>query len=82
MPDETDTPAAPSRRQVFGGRLRELRTQAGRSQADVARAAGLDRAYYVGVEAGKRNISLDNVFALADALAVDIVELFTPPQTK
>lgn len=29
------------------------------------------------VEGGKNNVSLDKVFALADALGVDVEELFT-----
>ncbi|MFC8511714.1 helix-turn-helix domain-containing protein [Streptomyces sp. NPDC057257] len=84
MPEATEeTPsAAPARRQAFGRRLRELRTQAGRSQADVAGSAGLNRTFYVGVEAGKRNISLDKIFALAEALHVEPQELFTPDRTE
>lgn len=35
------------------------------------------RAFYVNVEGGKNNVSLDKVFALADALGVDVEELFT-----
>lgn len=36
----------------------------------------MDRAFYVPVENGKNNISLDKIFALADALGVDVSELF------
>ncbi|WP_189243672.1 helix-turn-helix domain-containing protein [Planobispora rosea] len=64
------------RRQAFGRRLRALREEAKLTQAAVAAAAGLDRSFYVGVEAGKRNISLDNVFAIADALGVPVEALF------
>jgi transcriptional regulator with XRE-family HTH domain len=34
------------------------------------------RAFGVNLENGKNNISLDKIFALADALGVDVVELF------
>ncbi|MFP1629850.1 helix-turn-helix domain-containing protein [Streptomyces sp. 5K101] len=78
----SNTPAAPvnttvlARRQAFGRRLLALRMKADLSQAQLAQAAGLNRAFYVGVEGGKRNVSLDKVFTLADALHVDVAELF------
>ncbi|MEU9959846.1 helix-turn-helix transcriptional regulator [Streptomyces sp. NPDC050982] len=68
-----------ARRQALGRRLRDLRTAAPYTQAGLATAAGMDRAFYVGVEGGRRNISLDKLFALADALHVDIRDLFTDP---
>jgi transcriptional regulator with XRE-family HTH domain len=54
--------------------LRDVREQARRSQAQVAAAAGLSRPFSIGIEAGQRNVGLDNVFAIADALRVDIVD--------
>ena len=47
----------------------------------VAGAAGLTRQFYLIVEAGQRTLSLDNVFAIADALSADPRELSTqlPP---
>ncbi|MEI5007565.1 helix-turn-helix transcriptional regulator [Streptomyces sp. PmtA] len=59
-------------RRALGHRLRELRADAGRTQALHAAQAGGDRAYYVNVENGKNNISLDKILALADALGVDV----------
>ncbi|MCX4826896.1 helix-turn-helix domain-containing protein [Streptomyces sp. NBC_01142] len=70
------TPDVVARRRAFGLRLRQLRTRAKRTQASVAAEAGVDRAFYVNVENGKNNISLDKIFALADALEVDVAELF------
>lgn len=75
-PDSPADPAVATRRQAFGRRLRELRTGVDRTQADVAAEAGVDRAFYVNVENGKSNISLEKIFSLADALGVDVVELF------
>ncbi|MGK5695056.1 helix-turn-helix domain-containing protein [Streptomyces sp. URMC 128] len=75
-PDDTVGPAVLARRQAFGRRLKDLRNRAGRSQAQLAEAAGMNRVFYVGVEGGRRNVSLDKVFALADALGVDVGELF------
>ena len=65
-----------SRREAFGSRLRELRIARGLSQEDMAHAAGLDRSYVGGVERGQRNVSLDNIHKLADALDVTVRELF------
>jgi transcriptional regulator with XRE-family HTH domain len=66
----------PSHREAFGSRLRELRIARGLSQEDLAHEAGLDRSYVGGVERGQRNVSLDNIHKLAEALGVDISNLF------
>ncbi|WP_406834825.1 helix-turn-helix transcriptional regulator [Streptomyces sp. AHU1] len=79
MPNEPADPADPAvlaRRQALGRRLKELRGRAGLSQAQLALAAGMNRVFYVGVEGGRRNVSVDKVFALADALRVDVEEVF------
>ncbi|WP_331726420.1 helix-turn-helix transcriptional regulator [Streptomyces sp. NBC_00470] len=72
---DADSPVV-ARRQAFGRRLRALRTGLGRTQADIAAEAGMDRAFYVNVEGGRNNISLDKIFSLADVLGVDVAELF------
>lgn len=62
------SPEQLERRRAFGMRLRELRIQRGISQEQLGHVAGLDRTYVGSVERGERNISLDNIWALADAL--------------
>lgn len=47
------------------------------SQESLADAAHLDRTYISGIERGTRNISLKNVEALANALNVQVAELFS-----
>lgn len=60
----------------FGERLRELRKQKGLSQESLALACDLDRTYIGGVERGERNISLINIYKIAEALRVKARELF------
>uniref|UniRef100_UPI003F490F5B helix-turn-helix domain-containing protein n=1 Tax=Amycolatopsis sp. CA-096443 TaxID=3239919 RepID=UPI003F490F5B len=67
----------PGRRAAFARRLRFLRERAGKSQAAVAAAAGVDRSFYVEVEGAKHSVSVDKVFLIADALGIAVAELFT-----
>lgn len=60
----------------FGQRLKELRNQAGISQEKFALKIEMDRTYYASVEAGKRNISLQNIKKIADGFGLSISELF------
>ena len=60
----------------FGNRVREIRKSRGLAQEDFALECGLDRTYVSQVEQGKRNIGLQNVKRMADALHVSIAELF------
>lgn len=62
----------------FGRRLRELRLEKGISQEKLAELAGLHRTYVSSVERGGRNVSLQNIEKLADALEVEIAALFPP----
>jgi transcriptional regulator with XRE-family HTH domain len=59
----------------FGQKLRKVREKAGLSQERLAELAGLHRTYVSSVERGQRNISLENVERLADALGVSMAEL-------
>lgn len=69
-------PKPPARPTPFGDSLRRLRTRAGYSQAELARAAGCERAYITQLESGERdNVSLKLARALARALAVPLLAL-------
>ena len=68
------------RRRAFGERVRELRRVRGLSQEALAEHAGLHRTYVGSVERGERNISLDNIHALADALEVAAPDLLAAPE--
>jgi transcriptional regulator with XRE-family HTH domain len=69
-------PLVRRRREEFGRRLRILRRRANLTQEALANAAGIDRSFYVELEASKHSISLDRVYDIADALGVNIGELF------
>lgn len=62
-------------RRAFGERVRGLRVQLGLSQEALAERADLHRTYVGSVERGERNISLDKIYALAEALDVSAAEL-------
>jgi transcriptional regulator with XRE-family HTH domain len=66
----------PRHRVAFGRRVRELRTELGLSQEDLAERAGLHRNYVGGIERGERNVGLDNIHKLARALRVEVTDLF------
>jgi transcriptional regulator with XRE-family HTH domain len=66
----------------FGDRVRELRKQEGLSQESLALACDLDRSYIGGVERGERNISLVNIYKIAQALGVNAKELFKHTETS
>ena len=61
----------------LGVRFRELRKEkTGLSQEKFAHKIEMDRTYYASVEAGKRNISIQNIKKIADGLGVSLKELF------
>lgn len=72
----TDASSGSARRRQFGLRLRQLRARAGISQEELAHRAGLHRTYVGSVERGERNVSLENIHALASALDVEPEALF------
>ncbi|HAV4561511.1 TPA: helix-turn-helix transcriptional regulator [Acinetobacter baumannii] len=61
---------------VFGNNCRKYRAKTGFSQENFAHEKNLQRTFYGDVERGKRNLTLANVFKIADALGVDPKELF------
>ena len=57
-------------KKAFGERVRSIRKDKGLSQETLALQCVLDRTYIGGVERGERNISLLNIYKIADALGI------------
>lgn len=60
-----------ARQQAFGERVRNLRKAQKLSQEKLAEMAGFHRTYIGSVEGGNRNLSLLNIYRIAEALNVD-----------
>ena len=60
----------------FAARIKELRAATGLSQEKFALKIDMDRTYYASVEAGKRNISLQNIQKIADGFEISLSRLF------
>lgn len=65
----------------FGRHVAALRKQMNPplSQEDLSGLCELDRTYISGIENGKRNVSLTNIFRLARALGVEPKDLLDYP---
>lgn len=56
---------------VFGKNVRKYRLQLGVSQEKFAELCGLHRTYISDIECFQRNVSLENIQKIADALGVE-----------
>jgi transcriptional regulator with XRE-family HTH domain len=66
-------------RKVFARHVRERRKALGLSQEAFADACGLHRTYIGSIERAERNVSLDNIEKIADALDTPAAELIKRP---
>lgn len=64
-------------RRTFATRMKERRTELGMSQEKLAESTGLHRTYVGSVERGERNVSIDNMERIAEALDVSLGEFFS-----
>ena len=65
-------------RRAIGSHLQTLREDAGLTRADVARAAGIDRAHYSRIETGDTGASLDVLLAIGSVLGADLGVRYFP----
>ena len=63
-------------RRSIGRKIRDLRLEQGYSQSSLATMVAINRSYLCEVENGRRNISLDNLIKISDALDVPLPILF------
>lgn len=69
-------------KEVVGHNIRRIRTEAGLSQEELAYRAKLHRTYISSIERGERNVSVENIFAIAEALKVPPGDLLNPIPPK
>ena len=61
---------------IFATNVKKYRIEKGLSQEALAELAGLHRTYVSAVERERRNISIDNIENIANALNIDAYLLF------
>lgn len=61
---------------VFGTNLKKYRLVLGLSQEEFAEKCGLHRTYVSSIERFQRNVSIENVQRIADALDIETYKLF------
>lgn len=76
MPSTSIADITLARRLVFGGNVRRHRQELGMSQEELSIEAGVDRKTINRIEQGVHSVRLDNVWLIAEALNVDIRDLF------
>lgn len=68
----------PTARETFARNLRRARRLREISQEALALESGLSRTYVSEVERAERNVSIDNMGLLADALKISLKDLVDP----
>lgn len=58
-------------KQLLAENIRKYRQELGLSQEELAARAGLHRTYISSVERAERNVSLENIFHIAEALGIE-----------
>jgi transcriptional regulator with XRE-family HTH domain len=75
MKKPTGNPPKLTARQIFARNVRRYRRISDISQEELALMAGMSRSYVSGVEREERNVSIDNMGKMADALGVELKDL-------
>ena len=60
----------------FGQKVREERARLGLSQEELAGRAGVHRTYIGMIERAEKNITLENIEKIANALKISIADFF------
>lgn len=64
-------------KQVIGSRIQILRIRSGLTQVELAKRASIHRSYLASVESGERNISLDSLDKIIEALNHNYQDFFS-----
>ena len=67
-----------NRLQTLGQNIKNIRKSKQISQIDLAVAVGIDRSYLSEIENGRRNLSINILYAIADALEVNLSDILPP----
>lgn len=59
----------------LGDNIKKIRTRKGMSQGDICRALDMDRGYMSAIENGKKNITIQQLERLAQAIGVSVDKL-------
>lgn len=70
------SPALSKHLHVLGENLRELRARAELTQEHVATVAKIDAKHYQAIEAGRINVTMSTLVAIAHGLDVNLLALF------
>jgi transcriptional regulator with XRE-family HTH domain len=62
----------------FGERVREIRLYRNMIQLDLGEAIGMERSEISKIENGKKNVEFNTMVRLAEALAVELGDFFSP----
>ena len=65
-----------NRLQNIGNKIRQIRKEKNIPQIELAVEIGIDRSYLSEIENGRTNPSINILYAIADALHVNIIDLF------
>ncbi len=66
---------------TIGKNIQNQRKKQNLTQIELAVEVGIDRAYLSEIENGKANISVNILYAIADALHIDIKDFFNTNQS-
>ncbi|TRD03778.1 helix-turn-helix transcriptional regulator [Mesorhizobium sp. WSM4303] len=69
-------------RKLVGENFARLRAASGLTQEQVAERANLTQQYLSDLERGKRNPTIETLYAIASALGVSHLDLVTPAEQK
>ena len=69
-------------KKAFGQNLRKIRQETSYTQEKLALESGISRSHIAMIEAGKRDITLTNLFKISRALGISLSELFEFDDTE